>query len=585
MKKINLHLTLLLIIIISSCSQKDTKEKCSYDLIAVQSDEKWGYIDKEGKYIINPQFKEAFLFTEGLALVQSQEGKYGYISEDGKFVINATYKNGTIFSEGLAFVTIENGFPTCIDKNGNIKFELKEVEEACAFQDDYAAVKIKDKWGFIDKSGKVVINPQFEEASEFSGGLAAVASKKDKDSKELNWGYINTEGKIVINPQFNKAYSFKQGKALVSDGKKFGYIDSKGLYSINPQFDEAKWFSDGVAAVKQGELWGFINEEGKIIINPQFEKVTSFKNGLSAVRSGKDNWGYIDKDGKYAINPQFKDASRFHADMTPVLSGDKFGFIDKAGKFVVNPQFSKVNIGYWNGLDSWPVLYKYIYSDYFDVTDIAKTILEKGNDLEFGNINNTSTLGAIAEIPLNKNKLKEDGRYSVINSNEELINSDLTIENVVYAFNTPVFNMVNNYYYGYSMGSEKKYDYTARVNSVSYKLNLSLYGKGNGKAHALAEGLQKALIKRYKGADKLASITASTNKSEPTKEEMEAVAKAKMDSLFNAASTAAVVSDDTQTTYNYKTFYVYSNLFDFEILSNGVNSVTLKVIFKNKTNS
>jgi hypothetical protein len=588
MKKINLSLILLLIIIISSCSQKGTNDKCTYDLIAVESDEKWGYIDKEGKYVINPQFKEAFLFTEGLALVQSQDGKYGYIGEDGKFVINATYKNATIFSDGLAFVTVENGFPTCIDNKGEVKFELKDVAEASSFQEGFAAVKIKDKWGYIDKSGKVVINPQFEDAADFEEGLAAISTKKDKDSKETNWGYIDTEGKIVINPQFSKAYSFREGKALVSDGKKFGYIDTKGLYAINPQFDEAKWFSDGIAAIKQGESWGFINSEGKIIINPQFEKATSFRKGLAAVRSGKDNWGYIDKDGKYVVNPQFKDASRFHSDdITPVLSGDKIGFIDKAGKFVVNPQFTKVNVGNWNGLDSWPILYKYIFSDYFDVTDVTKIILDKGNTSSFDNISASTTLGVIVDNPINKNKLKEDSKYSIINPNEEIINSDLTIENIVYSFNSPVYNMVADYYYGYSMGTQKKYDYTAKVESISYKLTLNFYGKGNGKAHTLAEGLQKSLIKKYNGKDTEPNKKASTT--QPTEDEIAALAQAMADSIAAAEAASAVTnnynSNDNKTTYDYKTFYVYSNLFDFEISSNGLNSVTLKVIFKNKSNS
>lgn len=53
--------------------------------------------------------------------------------------------------------------------------------------------KSGDKWGYIDTTGKFVINPQFDEARLFQEGLAAV---------EIGgkWGEIDKTGKIVINP-------------------------------------------------------------------------------------------------------------------------------------------------------------------------------------------------------------------------------------------------------------------------------------------------------------------------------------------------------------------------------------------------
>ena len=61
-----------------------------------------------------------------------------------------------------------------------------------------------DKWGYIDKTGSYVINPQFDVAWDFAdNGLARVES----DDK---WGYIDTTGSYVINPQFDDAWSFAE---------------------------------------------------------------------------------------------------------------------------------------------------------------------------------------------------------------------------------------------------------------------------------------------------------------------------------------------------------------------------------------
>ncbi|HAA30778.1 MAG TPA: hypothetical protein DCE56_27645, partial [Cyanobacteria bacterium UBA8553] len=41
-------------------------------------------------------------------------------------------------------------------------------------------------------------------------------------------------GKIVIQPQFDEPARFSKGLALVKIGNKFGYIDKTGKYVWNP---------------------------------------------------------------------------------------------------------------------------------------------------------------------------------------------------------------------------------------------------------------------------------------------------------------------------------------------------------------
>src|SRR6266508_5961755 len=62
-------------------------------------------------------------------------------------------------------------------------------------------------------------------------------------------GFVDTKGRIVINPQFDSAADFSEGLSVVWVGKKVGYINTKGDFVINPQFDGGDSFSDGLAAV------------------------------------------------------------------------------------------------------------------------------------------------------------------------------------------------------------------------------------------------------------------------------------------------------------------------------------------------
>jgi len=60
-------------------------------------------------------------------------------------------------------------------------------------------VKSKGKYGFIDKSGRYVIEPQFDIAFWYENGLAPVGIGRGK----VKVGFINKQGKYAINPQFD----------------------------------------------------------------------------------------------------------------------------------------------------------------------------------------------------------------------------------------------------------------------------------------------------------------------------------------------------------------------------------------------
>ena len=103
---------------------------------------------------------------------------------------------------------------------------------------------VNGKYGFIDENGNWVIEPQFDDAFDFSEGLAIV-------EVEGKWGYIRPDGTWAIKPQFDVACDFSEGLAMVEVEGKWGYIRPDGTWAIEPQFEDAEDFSsDGIAEVK-----------------------------------------------------------------------------------------------------------------------------------------------------------------------------------------------------------------------------------------------------------------------------------------------------------------------------------------------
>lgn len=377
MKKVVFALAQLLIIsVLSTCAQ----------------DYKWGFIDKTGNWVIPPQFDYADGFSEGLAAVEVNK-KIGYVDITGKMVIQPQFKKRDFmsFHEGLAAVEVEGdyGNTNCgyIDYVGNVVIPL-HLYKAWDFAEGLALVKTSDQGGsyqFIDKKGKTVIriHPEFQWISLFSEGIAALNIGYER-------GYIDKTGKVIVSPQFAKAGPFKEGLASVSYNQVggCGYIDSTGKWIISAQFDFANDFSEGLAAVvirewidvERGniEKSGFIDKSGKIVIPLIFDYAEDFHEGLAAVDID-DKWGYVDKTGKMVIRPSFDMACDFSEGLAPIKVNGKWGYVDKTGKVVISPQFDGDGWSFnafHNGLAAVKVDFEH-YRPYLIAYEKATTTVQK----------------------------------------------------------------------------------------------------------------------------------------------------------------------------------------------------------------
>ena len=301
---------------------------------------KYGYIDKTGKEIIPFKYESALDFSEGLAAVQDINDKWGFIDKNGKVVIDFIYDIVSPFSEGLARMGNYNdngGFNyVLIDKNGKNVTGLSSYftyffgyfSEGLAYA--YGNVGL---WGFIDKSGKTVIDFKYNVAVSFSEGLAAVQNINDK------WGFIDKDGNEVIPFIYYDVRSFSEGLAAVKDiNDKWGFIDKSGNAIIPFEYDYAGSFAEGLAAVRNASgNCGYINNSGKVVIDFKYDGALAFSEGLASVRNYDGKYGFIDKTGKEVILFKYDRADPFRGGLSKVYDNNSVlcGFIDKSGKLVV----------------------------------------------------------------------------------------------------------------------------------------------------------------------------------------------------------------------------------------------------------
>src|ERR1039458_3116755 len=82
--------------------------------------------------------------------------------------------------------------------------QIKTADQNINENSNLYVIKVCDKYGFINKAGKMIINPQFDNAHDFNDDLAVVKLGN-------KWGFIDKKGKIVINTLFDYAEDFSEG--------------------------------------------------------------------------------------------------------------------------------------------------------------------------------------------------------------------------------------------------------------------------------------------------------------------------------------------------------------------------------------
>jgi hypothetical protein len=136
-----------------------------------------------------------------------------------------------------------------------------QLTEAKAFGQGIAPVKVGERWGYVNRTGQMVIPPQFEDAETHSLGLAQVKVGE-------RWGYIDRTGQMVIPPQYDEALSFFADIGAVKIGQRWGYINRTGQMVIPPRFERASTFYDNPVPVLLDGQWVFIGLNGDIVLRP-----------------------------------------------------------------------------------------------------------------------------------------------------------------------------------------------------------------------------------------------------------------------------------------------------------------------------
>ncbi len=252
------------------------------------------YLTRDGEVVLTVPSANTGQFSEGLAPLEGARGRWGYMDRRGETVIPPQFDEVSRFSEGVAAVHVKDQWEY-IDRSGAVVIRpplvaKQRIENAFPFESGLALVSLYDPGNrknsneLIDHAGKVVMRG----AAEFGEGLAPMISHG-------KYGFVDTTGKMVVEPQFTYVpeLPFQEGLAAVFVGeganRRAGFINRQGQWAIPPKYEDALHFCDGLAPAKIGGRWGYINPSGESVIAPRFEGAESFDDGMGAVLERDDD--------------------------------------------------------------------------------------------------------------------------------------------------------------------------------------------------------------------------------------------------------------------------------------------------------
>jgi serine/threonine protein kinase len=326
-------------------------------LIPFRNGDRFGFIDRHGKPIIEPKYDYVRPVSGGIAIVNTgwkeefnegkltffRQGKWGMIDEVGNEIIPPKYDDISELADGVAVFniglefdkkrrTLAAGKYGLIDKTGHVIVPPK-YDHIGEFHEGLAQVEINNKNGFIDRGGEIVISPSYGRVGDFQGRLAmvdsssffrgivdgAIATSKGRAGKS---GFIDMSGKEIIPLKFDSADDFSEGLASVTVDDRCGFIDRSCSLVIPAKYSSCGRFSEGLAPVCLDSKWGFIDKNGNLMIPMSYDFAEAFSEGLALVNIGwsttagkftepTGKWGFVDKDGMVVIPLKYDHAEKF----------------------------------------------------------------------------------------------------------------------------------------------------------------------------------------------------------------------------------------------------------------------------------
>lgn len=303
-------------------------------MAAVKVGQRWGFVDADGRIAVPAEFEQVGDFTQlGLAWAQA-DGSVGYLRSDGSWSIAPRFGVATAFADSVAVAGMVVGRTTTrvsgsvgtpiysfgiVDRDGTWIVEPREREDSSRwgsaerFSGGLAAIKIDDAYGYVNRSGVIVISPEYQWAQPFADSIAL--------ARHLDGAFhlLRSDGSIALELGVSDVIRGEDGflslYGTLGDDQGWFLADVEGSIYAGP-YDEMGAYAEGRLPVTVDDAWFLIDVDGNRY-GAGWDSMGDISEGMVPVATSQPGifsdyaWGYMDTDGNLVIEPHYNRAHAF----------------------------------------------------------------------------------------------------------------------------------------------------------------------------------------------------------------------------------------------------------------------------------
>ena len=212
---------------------------------------------------------------------------------------------------------------------------LQELEDDLIFMKlNLLPYKDQSYYGFMDYTGEIIIQADYEQLSFFKEGLALAM-------KNGFYGYIDKANNVVIPFNYSDGTDFENGRAVIEIDGKQGMIDRSGNLVFQPVFKDLGQLSENLAYGSKDSLYAYYDKNWNLRIPEKFEEAYAFIGGIAKVQQN-GNQGYIDEFGTFIVPPGYPEISFFNDSMLIFEDDNLYGLMKRNCQVMVPAKFQEI---------------------------------------------------------------------------------------------------------------------------------------------------------------------------------------------------------------------------------------------------